>query len=434
MVRSLLRKGLETTVLFAGGWALTGWLDDQGFATASKAVVWILCLLIAGWLWLTDDARADSRRRLYGWRREKPVLFFVVVSMAGAIVFPLLAFLVTLRPPAKAPVAEVQHGDSLPVAVGPSPNVGPIVLETIPKQPVVGQPLGVEVTIRNTGESPALRVRGWSIVEPVAAFGQPNFKYLSDPLLNIAVMQPSSEHFTKHWLSRSTSTGEVVPINAHALGAITNGDVRIAVHGRLTYEDNSGRTYWVEWCQFLQKDFSGWVECASHNGAGNDGPSIAAAPQAGLRVQGIKFSTPTVGERLTVDVIFQNQASTNIVANGRASVFVIGLSENEELPLRTATEEAFEQHGWNELDKYRGPIRDAQMEPGAIVADRQGADPNGPGLTEIEVSELKKGRARAYIVGRQRWHINGKEYGCDYCAWLGPDGGARLCRRGNRTF
>lgn len=377
------------------------------------------------------------------WRRvtryaEFPVSSTILIALIAAAVAASAWWLLIVVQPLRARSTPIVSRDiPLPLGPqsGPGPNVGAVVLATVPKQPAVGEPLGVDVTIRNTGDAPALRVKGWSVAEPVAAFDLPDFNYSGDPVLNLAVMQPSSEHFTKHWLSRRKSTGDVAPLNQQMLDAIMKGEVRITAHGRLTYEDRHGGNHWVEWCYYLQKDFSGWVECASHNGAGTDG-TIASPPSIaqGLSVQGIKFSTPTVGERLLVDVLLQNQAPTNIVAHGRATVFVVGLDENEQLPIRAETDEAFEQHGWNELDKYGGPIRETQVEPDALVIDRQGTNPNGPGLTDVEVSELRNGRARAYVVGRQRWTVDGKEHGCDYCAWLGPDGGAQLCRRGNRVF
>jgi hypothetical protein len=105
MVKPLARGVMGTAVSFLGAWALTGWLDDLGFGASAKAVVWVLCAAVIVWLWLTDDDRHTVRRQLYHWRRTRPILSLIVASIVGAIIAPVLWWVITLRPPTQAAAA-----------------------------------------------------------------------------------------------------------------------------------------------------------------------------------------------------------------------------------------------------------------------------------------------------------------------------------------
>jgi hypothetical protein len=103
MVKPIARNVVGTAVSFLGAWALTGWLDDLGFGISAKAAVWIFCLLAIVWLWVTDEARLAVRQKLYDWRRRRPKLSFLFAACVGAVIAPLLWFVITLRPPAPPP-------------------------------------------------------------------------------------------------------------------------------------------------------------------------------------------------------------------------------------------------------------------------------------------------------------------------------------------
>lgn len=172
---------------------------------------------------------------------------------------------------------------------------------------------------------------------------------------------------------------------------------------------------------------SGWWFLLAARSSGAD------QVQPGLRLLAMEFSIPVVGAPVEAIVSWENTAHRNITAHGHATVYEIGLAENEQLPIRRDTEDAFEEFGWQQ--QQAGPPRDnaTEMEPGSRVITRHTSDPANP-LTQEEINEIQAGRARVYVVGEQHWNIDGVEHGCDYCAWTSGDGRANLCHQRNRCY
>lgn len=158
-----------------------------------------------------------------------------------------------------------------------------------------------------------------------------------------------------------------------------------------------------------------------------------AIPPPGMRLRRLEFTVPKAGEQIWAVAVWENTSDQNIIAHGGATVYTLGLAENETPPIKRETEGAFEAYGWSEFQKLDSSYKATELEPHAQVITRHQSDPNKP-LTQFEIDEMKKGRARTYVVGGQRWTINGEAHGCDFCAWTSGDGIAVIGYQHNRCF
>jgi hypothetical protein len=156
-------------------------------------------------------------------------------------------------------------------------------------------------------------------------------------------------------------------------------------------------------------------------------------PPPGMRLRRLEFTIPKAGEQMWAVAMWENTSDGNIVAHGGATVYTIGLSEKETAPITRATEDAFEAYGWSEYQKLNSNDKATELEPHAQVITRHQSDPKNP-MTQFEIDEMQKGRARTYVVGGQRWTVNGKAHGCDFCAWTSGNGIAVIGYQHNRCF
>jgi hypothetical protein len=149
-------------------------------------------------------------------------------------------------------------------------------LASVSGAPNVGEPFRVTITIRNTGKTPAKKVRIVPVVDPRPDGSPPDFEkkveetaksYESGPygIVSNAVVPPSAT-------SGSTITASKGPLTAAGLETL-KGQQRVFVYGKITYEDIFGVSHWVTFCNVLmQTEAGGWEYMAysAYNDADNN--------------------------------------------------------------------------------------------------------------------------------------------------------------------
>jgi hypothetical protein len=154
---------------------------------------------------------------------------------------------------------------------------------------------------------------------------------------------------------------------------------------------------------------------------------------AGLRLLAVQFTIPKVRERVSTLATWENTSDDNIVIHGGAYVYLVILRENNTTPITRANEDEFEAFGWSEYLKADFSDTATELEPHGRIATRHHSPADKP-ITEFQIDEMHKGRARIYVIEGNRWTINGETHGCDYCAWTSGNGIAVMCHQHNRCF
>jgi hypothetical protein len=124
---------------------------------------------------------------------------------------------------------------------------------------VVGEPLEIRATTKNTGRTPALNVKSCTKRDvagrdATGGFPPPSFVCKDSDYVLDGNMNPDQ------W-----SYGDFVkPFTAIDLKRITSQQVRMYVHGGVEYDDVFGAHHWVTFCSFLLPT-GAWAQCAYHN-------------------------------------------------------------------------------------------------------------------------------------------------------------------------
>jgi hypothetical protein len=134
-------------------------------------------------------------------------------------------------------------------------------IRPVPLIPVVGSPFTVIVTLKNTGNTPARKVYGHAVVDPVSKGGQPNFSYESDRRFEAGIVTPGAEY--RLTLTATTNGG---PLPQAGFDAMQSEAMKLYTHGRIDYEDIFGEPHWFTFCLFLLVPFDEHFGfCPDHN-------------------------------------------------------------------------------------------------------------------------------------------------------------------------
>jgi hypothetical protein len=136
---------------------------------------------------------------------------------------------------------------------------------TDPKIPEVGKTIRFSVEFYNSGKTPARKLIGNAVVDPVAKGGEPNFSYTGDKQIAAGYMAPNSMSNADLFPAISRSTGKPGPLTQPLFDGITNGDIILYVHGRIDYEDIFGLPHWTTFCWFYLPGNGQFGACAAHN-------------------------------------------------------------------------------------------------------------------------------------------------------------------------
>lgn len=99
--------------------------------------------------------------------------------------------------------------------------------------PQVGQPLTVQVVLKNSGKTPARRIETRTVIDPILGGVDPVFAYGNDRTVSIPMLPPG-EYTLSLTATKSRSTGRPAPITKELLDEVMEGRIRIFVHGRVS--------------------------------------------------------------------------------------------------------------------------------------------------------------------------------------------------------
>ena len=138
-------------------------------------------------------------------------------------------------------------------------------------QPEVNQIWEVVVVFHNSGRTFAKNFSGYAVVDPRKGTGDfPDFSYAHDKKFSGGLISPSGDHNVKLTPTRGKSTGQPSPLNDELSRRITNGQLRIFVHGFVTYDDIFGVNHWLSFCYFWHQATKGYGACDMHNDTGDN--------------------------------------------------------------------------------------------------------------------------------------------------------------------
>lgn len=136
--------------------------------------------------------------------------------------------------------------------------VGVDSIQPMPLIPVASQPFLAKITFKNTGKTPARKVIGYAVSDPIASGQRPNFDYSKETqTISSGHMEPGQTLSATLSFVRSHSTGRThIPITQEILNQIVAGKIKLYVHGRIDYEDIFGRPHWLKFCSVLMVPFN----------------------------------------------------------------------------------------------------------------------------------------------------------------------------------
>ena len=137
--------------------------------------------------------------------------------------------------------------------------------------PEVGKIFTVNVTASNSGKTFAKNFTMRVVVEPIKKVGnEPNFS-LEDPAeaqneSSVSVLAPNGEYVANAELRKERPPHEVTQED---LDRIRSGEVKIFVHGKMTYDDIFGCPHWTTFCVRLKSDLK-YTSYGTHNNDADD--------------------------------------------------------------------------------------------------------------------------------------------------------------------
>lgn len=130
-----------------------------------------------------------------------------------------------------------------------------------------GVPLRVVVTIENASAVPARNVRAASIAEWLPPNAHPAFSYEKVRITGNAVIGAGKD-FLVYLYPIKDATGEIGYLTTEDLNKIISKSLVLFVHGHVSYEDDSGKSHWTNFCYSLSVRRTGeyyWNACSQHN-------------------------------------------------------------------------------------------------------------------------------------------------------------------------
>jgi len=124
---------------------------------------------------------------------------------------------------------------------------------------VVGEPLEIRATTKNTGRTPAINIK--SVTKRDVTARDAGGKFLEPPF----VYRDADYVFNGNLTPDGSSYGDFVkPFTSTDLDRIISQKVRMYVHGRVEYDDVFGANHWINFCTFLLPT-GAWATCPDHN-------------------------------------------------------------------------------------------------------------------------------------------------------------------------
>jgi hypothetical protein len=140
-------------------------------------------------------------------------------------------------------------------------------------EPSLNEIWKIVVVYHNSGRTPATHVSGHAVVDPVPKGKNPNFSYAHDAGFSGGMIPPGGDYNASMVPTISKSTGKPSPITQPLLDAILGDEMRVYIHGEITYDDIFGCRHRMMFCYFSHAEPKGfgYGACRQHNDTGDEG-------------------------------------------------------------------------------------------------------------------------------------------------------------------
>jgi hypothetical protein len=134
--------------------------------------------------------------------------------------------------------------------------------------PEVGKIFTVNITTKNSGKTFAKNFMMRVVIEPITEAGkEPNFSLEESAIAqkepSVSVLAPNGEYTTNSELRKDRPPHETIQSD---LDKIRSDELRIFIHGKLTYDDIFGCGHWSTFCLRLKSDLR-YTNYGKHNDA-----------------------------------------------------------------------------------------------------------------------------------------------------------------------
>lgn len=138
----------------------------------------------------------------------------------------------------------------------------------------VGDRPFINVSLKNTGKTPARHLSTFVLMERVDRGDMPNFAYDRDRVVQYGVLSPNADAFTTLNLTPNPVTRENSPLPIQLLNSLIARDAVVFVHGEVSYDDIFASLHWLTFC-YAMVNLPGPVtfsSCPWHNDTGDGQP------------------------------------------------------------------------------------------------------------------------------------------------------------------
>ncbi|HTD84577.1 MAG TPA: hypothetical protein VK648_12400 [Gemmatimonadaceae bacterium] len=140
-------------------------------------------------------------------------------------------------------------------------------VDNIKGELVVGSPYKADVSIRNTGKTPALHVHADFKLEVTRPTEKPSFKY-DDIVVGVldsrGVIAPTVPYHLSTFPIQDKAHRPLAMTQSY-IDEIANGSALVWVHGRVEYKDVFRHPHWLTFCYLLSPQFKTFDVCNEHN-------------------------------------------------------------------------------------------------------------------------------------------------------------------------
>jgi hypothetical protein len=201
-----------------------------------------------------ERANRAQEKREYDERRTREIVTMFIIAVTGGAIILQVSEMEKEALATRHTMKLDQRGWLGIVSITPTPPA-----------PVIGQPLQVEIDLKNTGKTPAVHLVLVGLGQAISKGKEPDFNYDKFAKIKNGYVAPGA--IARMQLNPIVDLGgKPIPITQEILTAMQRGDILATVHGRIDYLDIFGQPHWLLFCSFYMVPFNGtFGECPNHN-------------------------------------------------------------------------------------------------------------------------------------------------------------------------
>lgn len=133
-------------------------------------------------------------------------------------------------------------------------------VEDIRGLPEMNKPLTITIVFKNTGKTPAKNVKLIDTYKGIEKGNELKFDYPPP-----ATEESRGVIFPQSILHNDFTPGKGGTIQEIDFNRISSQQVKLFVHGKITYDDIFSNEHWTTFCYYLVAEASGWAACKEYN-------------------------------------------------------------------------------------------------------------------------------------------------------------------------